>query len=91
MTLSNRESYEDYMVRRLKEEEFSRYPTTPELLEKIEILEKRIKTIETDLAYIYKPIIPDEYKNKTHTIETSGDIPEYMKQKIKEYLKTNDK
>ena len=88
MTLSNRESYEDYMVRRLKEEEFSRYPTTPELLEKIEILEKRIKTIETDLAYIWKPIIPDEYKKKdwTHTGETSGDIPEYMKQKIKEYL-----
>jgi hypothetical protein len=88
MTLSNRESYEDYMVRRLKEEEFSRYPTTPELLEKIEILEKRIKTIETDLAYIWKPIIPDEYKKKywTHTVETSGDIPEYMKQKIKEYL-----
>jgi hypothetical protein len=87
MTLSNRESYEDYMVRRLKEEEFSRYPTTPELLEKIEILEKRIKTIETDLAHIYKPIIPDEYKNKKNgPIETSGDIPEYMKQKIKEYL-----
>ena len=87
MTLSNRESLEDYMVRRLKEEEFSRYPTTPELLEKIEILEKRIKTIETDLAYIYKPIIPDESKKKTHTRETIGDIPEYMKQKIKEYLK----
>ena len=60
MTLSNRESYEDYMVRRLKEEEFSRYPTTPELLEKIEILEKRMKIIETDLAYMYKPISLEE-------------------------------
>ena len=66
MTLSNRESYEDYMVRRLKEEEFSRYPTIPDLLEKIEILEKRMKIIETDLAYMYKPISPEEVKIKEY-------------------------
>lgn len=66
MTLSNRESYEDYMVRRLNEEEKSRYPTIPDLLEKIETLEKRMKIIETDLAYMYKPISPEEVKIKEY-------------------------
>ena len=66
MTLSNRESYEDYMVRRLKEEDFSRYPTIPDLLEKIETLEKRMKMIETEIAYMYKPISPEEVKIKDY-------------------------
>lgn len=74
MTLSNRESYEDYMVRRSKEEDAKMEANAPEKIDrivdriiyKLDLLEKRMKTVETDLAYIYQPASPEEQKIKDY-------------------------
>lgn len=73
--MSSYESHEDYMVRRIREENEQMAKNAPEkvdrvvdrILHKLEILEQRMKNVETDIAY------------QTHT-------PSPEEQKIKDYL-----
>ena len=46
------EGYEEYMVRRMKEEEFTKYPVLPDIMDQIKNLEERVKSLETEIAYM---------------------------------------
>lgn len=48
------EGYEEYMKRRMREEDFTRYPVLPEIMDQIKDLQERVKALETEIAYIKK-------------------------------------
>lgn len=48
------EGYEEYMKRRMREEDFTRYPVLPEIMDQIKNLQKRVKALETEIAYMKK-------------------------------------
>jgi len=48
------EGYEEYMKRRMREEDFTRYPVLPEIMDQIKDLQKRVKALETEIAYMKK-------------------------------------
>jgi len=68
------EGYEEYMKRRMREEDIKMAQNAPEkitqvvdrIIDKLEILEQRMKNVETDIAYMYKPISPEEQKIKEY-------------------------
>ena len=67
--MSSYESTDAFLTRKFKEEE-----NIPEKMErivdriihKLDLLEERMKTVETDLAYIYQPSSPEEQKIKDY-------------------------
>lgn len=68
------EGYEEYMKRRMREEDEKMAENAPEKIDrivdriiyKLDLLEKRMKNVETDIAYIYQPKSPEEQKIKDY-------------------------
>lgn len=66
--MSSYESTDAFLTRKFKEE------NNPEKIDrivdriiyKLDLLEERMKTVETDLAYIYQPSSPEEQKIKDY-------------------------
>lgn len=46
------EGYEEYMLRRMKEEEFTKYPVLPDIMDQVKDLQERVKLLETEIAYM---------------------------------------
>jgi len=70
------EGYEEYMKRRMREEDMKMEKNIPEKVDrvverimwKLDLLEKRMKSVETDVAYMqtYQPTSPEEKKIKDY-------------------------